>query len=251
MRNNHTDFILSPISNILEDTIAATNAIGCGIETYPLYDYVMQSTFLKMTGFQEQKLKCICWELASYDYEYRYNFLNTDLGECSSYKDKNSVYKHLFRQIKKLSPAFVGFDDPKRTAILNETTQIIERVFLNSNLFEWMRPKHATYKDMWQNVKISNFTKPSIPKQESTLFADGGSTSLSDIFTDHIYKYRNRCAHNTLSYQQNLPTLKALESGDYNYDNYFLWFATLVLIDTIFVELFKIYNELISNAIYV
>ena len=66
--NNHTEFILSPITGILKDVVSASTGIGSGIETYPLCDYIMQSVFLKMTGFQEQKMKCICWELATNDY---------------------------------------------------------------------------------------------------------------------------------------------------------------------------------------
>lgn len=62
---NHNKFILLPISEILKDVATASVGVGTGIETYPLCDYVMQSVFLKMTGSQEQKMKCICWELAS------------------------------------------------------------------------------------------------------------------------------------------------------------------------------------------
>lgn len=46
------------------------------MESYPLCEYVMQSLFLKLTGAQEQKLKCICWDIATHNYEYRYDFLN-------------------------------------------------------------------------------------------------------------------------------------------------------------------------------
>ena len=83
--NTHSDFIFSPITEVLKDAVTASSGIGNGIETFPLYDYVMQSTFLKATGFQEQKMKCICWEIATFDYEYRYEFTKTPLGECSSY----------------------------------------------------------------------------------------------------------------------------------------------------------------------
>mgnify|MGYP003475307783 FL=1 len=99
---NHNNFILSPVSDILKDMISATSGIGDGIETYPLCDYIMQSTFLKMTGAQEQKMKCIVWELATYDYEYRYfRFTQKPLGECSSYDDKQKIYKDLIDQIQK------------------------------------------------------------------------------------------------------------------------------------------------------
>ncbi|TNE74930.1 hypothetical protein EP331_00480, partial [bacterium] len=60
-------------------------------------------------------------------------------------------------------------------------------------------------------------------------------------------KHRNRVAHNTHSYQQNLPTLKTLVNENYIYENYFLWFAILVLIDNIFIELYKKYLTVIED----
>ena len=71
----HTKFILTPVFEILKDCVNATKGIGTGIETYPLCDYIMQTTFLKMTGASEQKLKCILWEIATNDYTFRYEFL--------------------------------------------------------------------------------------------------------------------------------------------------------------------------------
>ena len=59
--SKHDKFILTPMSTILEEAIQASSGIGSGIETYPLCDYIMQSIFLKMTGYQEQKMKCIAW----------------------------------------------------------------------------------------------------------------------------------------------------------------------------------------------
>jgi hypothetical protein len=66
----------------------------------------MQSVFLKMTGFQEQKMKCIYWEMATNDYEYRYEFTKNPLGECSSYTDKNIIYQQLVTQIQKYNSKF-------------------------------------------------------------------------------------------------------------------------------------------------
>ena len=79
----HTKFILTPIFEILKDCVNATKGIGIGIETYPLCEYIMQTTFLKMTGASEQKLKCILWEIATNDFHFRYEFLKTSYGECS------------------------------------------------------------------------------------------------------------------------------------------------------------------------
>ncbi len=60
-------------------------------------------------------------------------------------------------------------------------------------------------------------------------------------FDDKVYRHRNRCAHNTLSYQENLPTLNKLMDNDYVYENYFLRYAMLTLIDGITVTLYKNY----------
>lgn len=107
MQNNiHSKFILTPIIGILKDTVNACAGIGTGIETQSLGEYVLQSTFLKMTGASEQKLKCICWEMATNDYDYRYRYLKKNYGECSSYNDKCSIYKDIVEIIVKMDTGF-------------------------------------------------------------------------------------------------------------------------------------------------
>lgn len=44
--SQHSDFILSPLIKILKDGIAASRAIGDGIDSYPMGEYLMQSLFL-------------------------------------------------------------------------------------------------------------------------------------------------------------------------------------------------------------
>lgn len=100
MKDTSEKFILTSVSKILDDAIAATNALQEGIECYPVQEYVLQAVFIRMTGFIEQKMKCICWELASDSFTYRYErFLHGgwNLGECSSYRDKTEVYKDLWK----------------------------------------------------------------------------------------------------------------------------------------------------------
>ena len=55
----HTDFITSDIFEIVDDAIMSTSTIGQNIAHYPLCEYLLQSVFLRLTGYQEQKLKCI------------------------------------------------------------------------------------------------------------------------------------------------------------------------------------------------
>lgn len=235
--NNHKDFILSPIADILTDVVSANAGIGSGIETFPLCDYVIQSVFLKMTGFQEQKMKCICWEMATNDYEYRYEFTKNPLGECSNYKDKQTIYKELIKQIKKQNSNFNITTDINKVNILANTTSAITDKFLNTNLSVWTQKSFNEYGNIWSETLYTYFAN-----DDFNLFTGiSGSGSLKKIYEDYLYKQRNRIAHNTQSYQQNLPTLKTLINEDYKYENYFVFFSLLVLIDSIFIELYKKY----------
>ena len=64
---------------------------------------------------------------------------------------------------------------------------------------------------------------------------------LQEFYSTVVYEHRNKCAHNLLSLQKNLPTLKTLEEEEFVYDNYYFRFTVLVLLDEIFVRLFKAY----------
>jgi hypothetical protein len=60
----------------------------------------------------------------------------------------------------------------------------------------------------------------------------------------------NRCAHNLKSYQANLPDLSVLISKDYDYQNYFFHFLILVLLDEIFMKMYREYLDLLKNKMY-
>jgi len=241
----HKNFIELSITDILKDVLSASNGIGNGIETFPLCDYVMQSVFIKMTGFQEQKMKCIIWELANIDFDYRRVLLGNDdkLGECSSYSDKNKIYKRLVAQIKKYNPKF-DVKTISTSQIIKETLDYVKTEFKNTNLSIWAQ---ASFNEFTSSIK-------SIIKPEHIIEKDGNgktslfASSLQDKY-ELLYKHRNRIAHNTTSYQQNLPTLKALENPNYKYENYFIYFSILIIIDKIFMYLYNIYMSAIDNNV--
>ncbi len=236
--NIHSDFILSPITDILKEVVSASAGIGSGVETFPLCDYVMQSVFLKMTGFQEQKMKCVCWEMATVDYEYRYYFTKTPLGECSSYSEKQKIYRDLVNQIEKYGLDFSKIAIDKKS-ILTKTIAVILDTFSNSNLSIWAQKDFISFQTISKSIKDTHFVS-----EKGTLFSDA---TLKKMYGDHLYRQRNRIAHNTSSYQQNLPTLKTLMNKDYKYENYFVYFLILVLIDSIFIELYKKYLTTIED----
>lgn len=234
--NSHRDFITSPITEILIDVVSANVGIGNGIETYPLGDYVMQSVFLKMTGFQEQKMKCICWELATYDYEYRYKrYTLKPLGECSTYDEKKIIYKDLIEQIKKHVPDFDVSVFLEKQIIKMNTFSEIQDIFSETNFSTWSQKSFTEFTSntsLIQSIHFGNI-----------------NNLLENVLQDKyslLYNHRNRCAHNTLSYQQNLPTLKTILNDNYRYDNYFVRFALLILLDKIFVKLYGKYIEILD-----
>lgn len=229
--SKHNNFILSPITGILREMVAANSGIGTGIETFPLSEYVMQTVFLRMTGSQEQKMKCICWELATNDYEYRYSrYGKNTLGECSTYSDKQTIYKDLIDAIEKHEPSFDVENYIDRGKIRSDTTYEIKKIFLFSNLVNWAEDSYRDYREAWPNIPSNQIAK------KDNLFEN----VLQEKYL-LLYKHRNRCAHNTFSYQENLPTLKSLVDENHKYENYFIRFSLLILIDSIFIEMYKKY----------
>lgn len=241
--NHHKDFILSPITKILEEASIASSGIGNGIETHLLCDYMMQSIFLKMTGFQEQKMKCISWELANNDYEYRYEFTRNPLGECSSYKEKQLIYRNIIKLIKKHLPGFNPQNDIDKIEIVKKSTSVVADILLNTNLSIWAEKNYNDHIDICKVIKPTHFAN-----DENNLFTEiNNGFSLRKIYDDYLYISRNRCAHNTQSYQHNLPTLKKLSNDDYKYENYYVWFVVLTLIDNLFMELYSKYLDEIGE----
>lgn len=238
--SQHSDFILSPIIKILKDGISASRAIGDGMDSYPMCEYLMQSLFLKMTGAQEQKMKCICWELATLDYDYRYDFLhNKSYGECSTYDSKNSIFNDLIKAIKKKDSSFEPTSILDAPFLSRIQANIIE-LYAQSTLSTWMNREYVFFRSKFRTVvNISQLQYP-IAAKSYTLF----QSSLHKKYDDIVYSHRNRCAHNTLSYQVNKPELKVLANSEYGYHSYFFRFAIIVLIDEIFKLLFEKYISL-------
>ena len=91
MEMKHEEFILSPIEQILEDAANATKLLNIRIEAFPLNDYILKSVFLEMTGFQEQKFKCIAWDIATENFEFRFDYLHNYADNYfSSYNEKKN-----------------------------------------------------------------------------------------------------------------------------------------------------------------
>ena len=247
----HSDFILTPISNILDDVAALAQSMGGGIEMYPLWDHIMQSVFIKMAGAQEQKMKCVCWEIASEDFDLRRKmFFKWELNECSTFEDKRQCIKHLMNGICNLNKEFdvdtiLDADkiwDDTKSVLANFYEQLKGIGFCDRAYNEYAEIFSAISSDciatnsLYKNCDNCKRGKPNSPS------ACSDKKNLVYMYR-FLYNYRNQCAHNTHSYQQNLPSLDTLYNIDYVYENYFIRFALLLIIDKIVVSLYKVFQE--------
>lgn len=305
----HTEFIQTPIQTILEEGINASHSLIFGIESFPISEYYLQSLFLRMTGAAEQKMKCILWQMATNDYQYRNKYLNYQgLGECSTYSSKNTVFKDLVTQITNIKPDFniqsiwddyiydpavvaeerskweskeLGSRQKKIDSIIKKSIDkgnpmtsneidkmkngIMNKPFNEDNfnnhlsankrssrvaqiLEDVLKLSVNTSLESWRNVDLLNYKKrcqKNIKGSDvATRNKDGVnllSGNLVKLYNDLVYLQRNRIAHNTVSYQQNLPALDTLSSEDYYLHNYFFRFAIIIIVDEVFMRLYKAY----------
>ena len=247
----HSNFIYTPLSDILEDAANATQCIGQSIDVFPLCDYIMQSIFMKMTGAQEQKMKCICWELATVDFEIRYDLYNNwNLGECSALSAKNKIFVILLKAISKIKDDFDPNSVIDKNSILQETKKILIKFHRNSKINSFSSREYQEFIKIFDTIEDKCIYQ--ILDKNQLLFSKCDNCSnhktctkqkMLDNMYSHMYAHRNRCAHNLMSYQQNLPSLKSLNSADYIYENYYIRFALLIIIDLIITELYRIFEK--------
>ncbi|MBL6538892.1 hypothetical protein JNG37_09110 [Streptococcus suis] len=388
--SKHDKFILTPITSVLEEAVVASYGIGKGIESYSISDYIMQSLFLKMTGFQEQKMKCISWEIATNDFAYRRSLLANDYGlaEHSTYRAKNTIFQKLQESIANINndidfhksvfevikEDFLGKEDidiieetrivlkdvfgsesdkdrvneiffqlAKKKLSQNTNSEVLEIIkeflsdsdFLSLNIelekieqrkntadeiFETLKNviKESKFNELCRKLLKTFFQEKSFDEiikmlkvllSESEIhklyaslakkeFRDSTVNKIIEIFADTnlavwkeknfdyfynegskkiiclnqllpkqknnyslfgnvlvekyeiLYNQRNRIAHNVISYQDNLPTLKTLQLETDESRNYFVWFAILVLIDKIFMSTYRVYQLALDEDIY-
>lgn len=228
-------FIKTSIMEVLQEGVAAVDCMqDGGLETFPMLEYTLQSIFLKMTGYGEQKLRFIIWEIASYDLEFRYNLLKGEcsFGEFSQLCDKKKVYVKLRKEISTFINADIFTDDVKNH-ILQEIRGEMNLIFENSALKNAFPNEYERFFAFFSTWNADSFVKG------NELLRD----NLVPIYSEYVYKMRNRCAHNTLSYQQDYLGFEDMQKPYMVYANYFTCFALLMLLDKIFVYLFKSFER--------
>jgi len=251
-RDEHLTFIRTSLAKVMRDVVSSAALLGDGMEFYAVQGNILQSLFLQMTGAQEQKMKCICWELATNDLKYRYEryYKGWSLSECSSLQSKNTVFKDLMKVIRTYEPAFVLYsDDAAKEALRNSVLQMVKGIFLRTNIQRLNDKKFNEFCATFGSLRASN-----IYPDKYQLIKTGDKESPLSVNSDNelyavyhlLYTYRNSCAHNATSYQLNIPAFQDLKNDVYQkYNNIFLFFTTLLMIDEMFRKAFEYYENLI------
>lgn len=228
-------FIKTSIMEVLQEGIAAVDCMqDGGLETFPMLEYTLQSIFLKMTGYGEQKLRFIIWEIASYNLVFRYNLLKGEysFGEFSQLCDKKKVYVKLRKEISTFINTDIFTDDVKNH-ILQEVREEMNLIFEHSTLKNAFPNEYERFLAFLTTWNADSFAKG------NELLRD----NLVPFYSEYVYKLRNRCAHNSLSYQQDYLGFEDMQKPYMVYANYFTCFALLLLLDKIFVYLFKSFER--------
>lgn len=254
------EFITSSITDLLQQAGLSVACLKGGVEAFPVSEYIMQSVFLKMTGFQEQKFKCICWELATIDYEYRYKrVLSGDIGECSDLSEKTKVYQDVVSAIRRYDHDF-SLDNFRAGLSLMDEMTVVHGFYDKSRHVGWLDSAYRRFEDFgWSCIEGACLCQTSkgqffgncsnCKNKKSCSIQKSGKIvqNLSTVFNDAVYKHRNRCAHNILSYARNKPPLIDLCERHDIEENYFVRFVLLIMIDKIIVSLYERWKTLRLN----
>jgi hypothetical protein len=222
----HKEFILTPLSSLIKQTLQPLDLYKGQICNYIMKEYVLQTLFMKLTGCMEQKAKCILWDIATHDFEYRRDFLrnNSSQGEYSTYDSKNYVYKTLVNHGGII-------DDRRKRELLTQLKSFKDNILEESILKVWL-PREL------RDLKIKELFDIKRWAGDSLL-----GSPLNDEEYKSLYTHRNRCAHNVLSYQGNVMNpQKIKEVGGASYAT---WFTLLVLMDMIYMEQYeRVHNQM-------
>lgn len=237
-RGEHFDFIHEPLKDILDKAVISSNVLGNGIETYPISDYVFQTMFLKMTGAQEQKLKCIWWDISTFDYDFRREFLYNqgNISECSSEKSKGFLYGKLCDYLEKKMNGASVISDTQKNSIIVDAINDVKTALSDSILIHWNQKMFQDFLFFKNRVRPNHFcTKKNLLQNP-----------LKQAY-ECLYNSRNRYAHNTLSYQRNMPSFVNMSIYKSEHNSFYVWFFLLILLDKAFVHLYDTYFSILEE----
>lgn len=262
MVSPHQEFITSSVTDVFREASAALSSIDDGMMMLKASDYILQTAFMKMTGFLEQKMKCICWEIASQSYEYRHGvFFKERICGFSSYREKKAVLNDLIRELRRCNEGF-EIDKPKKQEMILRMEDDMDSFYKVPCIPKIYARQCAITKELIKNIKpddiLPGANKGDITKTElfggqvkgngQGIITKNGRVDLQYAYEEIVYKHRNRCAHNTICYQRNNPLIDVVSSADFPFHNYLVRFAILDLIDVIFIAVYNNWGKACQHS---
>lgn len=226
---------MTPLSAILKTATESMAAMGDGMQCYPVADWVMPTVFLRMTGAQEQKLKCIYWDLGSMDLERRFHRILEKLGDMSCYDEKKDLCTDLVSFLVRNKPGYNPSTDIDRGNLLAEAIEDVKNACGRTLMQTWYPDYYLDFEEVTTRMRKEDIVEWNYNDCKCKELLKG---ELRKVF-DAMYYHRNRCAHNTTSFQRNLPKFETLSGQNAVYENYFIRFLMLILLDRLFVGLYK------------
>ena len=236
-----TDFIFTPLVEILATAAESLGAIEEGMQSYPVADWVMPAVFLRMTGAQEQKLKCIYWDLGSMDLERRFHRILEKLGDMSCYDEKKDLCTDLVSYLVRNDLNFNPDTDIDREKLLADAIQDVKDACSGTLLQKWYPDYYLDFEEITAGLNADEILEWNHKDCKCKELLKG---ELKKVF-EAMYYHRNRCAHNSTSFQKNLPKFAVLSGPRAVHENYFIRFFILILLDKFFVGLYKDAIELV------
>lgn len=247
--SKHQQFILTPITTVLNDAIVASYGIGKGIETHSLSLYIIEALFLKMTGFQEQKFKAIAWEMATNDLDYRNTLLSHEdnLGDYSTYRAKNAIFQRFQEVICRIKQDFDLTDWVNDHKLRNRTLEDIQSLFWKTNLAIWHEKQFQYFCQAGQDIFSLDQLLPAKEAHQATYQLLG-----QGLQNQHqtLHQHRTHLVANAIAYQEKSPSLESLHDKSEETRNYFIWFALLLLIDYLLISIYQGYQTTLEENSY-
>lgn len=253
--SKHSEFILTPITVLLEEFILIASAIDWNMKSFSITEYMLHSLFLKMTGAQEQKFKCLVWEIGTEDLKYRREniYEKWEYGECSTLEAKNKIFKKLYENIKKnqWNREHKLIKDDVRSNIYNHAKQSIIDLYEKTIKYSAYPREYNDFIDVWGKllsndtflIEENNDLVP-VKKRENISKTKGDLILFKDAY-ENLYDNRNLCAHNFKVSQTNCYDLSKMRKNENITNNYFFFFALLIVIDSFVILLYKYFiNEI-------
>ena len=246
------DFILTPISDILEAAMMTMNGSVRDISDLPLTKYIFDTVYLRMTGALEQKIHLIAWDFAKNSNKLRYNIFKGDFECVSRSTDKDQVYICIIEELIQLKKEKIFSINRKKLLekSFNSVYPICKFSPISAVYFEEINFFEEIYKGISSKIKnidfidetdalieLLNGKNSSNASKACKQILDFPNGFLKKVHDDHIIKKRNKLAHGLSQFCE--KSIHALYHKNAEFDNIFLHFLILEYIDNIFIYLFK------------